>query len=207
METVQRSAKTKELAIADALAALGVAEDKAIIEVLDEGSKGGFLGFGAKPVVVKASIKLEAEEIIKNFIREVLAAMNLDVVCDVTRKENRIYVNMNGDNIGILIGKRGQTLDSLQYISNLLLNGRGMSDISVLLDTGNYRKRRKDTLDSLARNMSRKAKSKNIIVKLEPMSRFERHIIHTALQNVRHVQTHSEGSEPRRYVVITPRKA
>jgi spoIIIJ-associated protein len=121
---------------------------------------------------------------------------------DVTKKDRRLYANFTGDGMGILIGKRGQTIDSLQYLANLMINGRGIKDYNVILDTGNYRKRRRDTLEALARNIARKVRDTRQNVKLEPMSRFERHIIHTALQNNKDVRTFSEGNEPHRYVVV-----
>jgi len=207
MDTVERSAKTKDLAIAEALSILGVAEAGVNIVVLDEGSKGGLFGIGAKPARVRVSLKPDPEGIIKNFLREVILSMGLSVNLEVNRKDKRVYVNLVGDNMGILIGKRGQTLDSLQYLTNLVLNGYGFSEVSVVLDTGNYRKRRKDTLESLARNIARKVRTKGYSVKLEPMSRFERHIIHTTLQNDKSVRTYSEGNEPHRYVVVGTQKS
>ena len=203
METVERSAKTVELAIAEALKALNAVEEEVDITVVDEGAKGGIFGIGARPAVVKVSRKEDPEVLVKNFLREVTLSMGLGMDIEVTKKDRRIYVNFIGDSMGILIGKRGQTIDSLQYISNLMINGRGIKDLNVILDTGNYRKRRRDTLEALARNIARKVREKRQSVKLEPMSRFERHIIHTTLQNSKDVRTYSEGNEPHRYVVIS----
>lgn len=202
MNTVEKTAKTVELAIADALAALGVSEEDADISILDEGTKGGIFGIGAKLAKVKVSIKEDALTIVKNFLREVTLSMGLGMELEIKQKDRRIYVNFIGDSMGILIGKRGQTIDSLQYLTNLVLSGRDIKDVNVILDTGNYRRRRRDTLESLARNIARRVKTNRHSVKLEPMSRFERHIIHTTLQNNKEVRTYSEGNEPHRYVVV-----
>jgi len=202
MNIVEKSAKTVELAIADALQVLGVTANEATIEIIEEGTKGGLFGIGAKPAIVKATKIEEPDVMIKNFLREVMLGMGLTMSIDVQKKDRRLYVNFSGEGMGILIGKRGQTIDSLQYLANLMINGRGIRDINVILDTGNYRKRRRDTLESLARSIARKVKTSRDSVKLEPMSRFERHIIHTTLQNNRDVHTTSDGNEPYRYVVV-----
>jgi len=202
MDAVEKIAKTVELATLEALKALGITKDEADIQIIDEGTKGGLFGIGAKPARVKVSRRADPEKLVKSFLREVMLSMGLRTEIETKLKEKRLYVNFIGDNMGILIGKRGQTLDSLQYLTNLVINGKGIRDINVILDTGNYRKRRKDTLESLARNIARKVKERRQNVKLEPMSRFERHIIHTTLQNERLVRTYSEGNEPHRYVVV-----
>ena len=202
MQVVERSAKTVELATAEALAVLGITEEQAEITVVEEGTKGGLFGIGAKPAIVKVSQKADPETLVYNFLREVVLSMKLSMEIEITRKDRRMYVNFNGDGMGILIGKRGQTIDSLQYLTNLMINGRGIRDINIILDTGSYRKRRRDTLESLARNIARKVRDTRGSIKLEPMSRFERHIIHTTLQNNKDVRTFSEGNEPYRYVVV-----
>ena len=205
MNVVERSAKTVELAIEDALKALDATKEQVEITVLDEGAKGGIFGIGARPALVKVSVKEDPATIVKNFLREVTLSMGLSVELELKVKERRMYVDFVGENLGILIGKRGQTIDSLQYLTNLVLNGRGIRDINVILDTGNYRKRRRDTLEALARSVARKIKDGQRRIELEPMSRFERHIIHTTLQNDRVVKTTSEGDEPKRYVVVEKR--
>ena len=202
MNSIEKTAKSVELAIAEALIVLGRTEEEVDITILDEGAKGGLFGIGARLAKVKVSVKEDPATMVKNFLREVTASMGLNMIIDVRQKDRRIYVNFIGDSMGILIGKRGQTIDSLQYLTNLVLNGRDVKDISVILDTGNYRKRRKDTLESLARNIARRVKTNRQSVKLEPMSRFERHIIHTTLQNNKDVRTFSEGNEPHRHVVV-----
>jgi len=205
MNSVEKSAKTVAEAIADALAALGINENEADITVLDEGKKGGFLGFGAKNAMVSVKKKPDIEALVKSFLREVTLSMGLDVKIETSKREKHLNINLTGDNMGILIGKRGQTLDALQYVTNLVINKYGTTETSVILDTENYRKRRRDTLEALARNIARKVRDKKTSVKLEPMSRFERHVIHTTLQNDRSVRTYSEGNEPYRNVVIAPK--
>jgi len=133
--------------------------------------------------------------------------MGMVVRVETNRKGRFLYADLFGDNMGILIGKHGATLDAVQYITNLAMGRKGMKDISIVVDTESYRKRRRETLESLARSLSRKVKDKRQSVKLEPMSRFERHVIHTTLQNDKLVRTHSEGNEPYRYVVISMKNA
>ena len=199
---IEKSAKTVDAAIAEALAALSAVESEVKITVLDHGAKGGLFGFGSKPAKVLVERKLSPEEVAKDFLKEITLAMNLSVQLESRLRDKQVYVNMTGDNMGLLIGKRGYTLDALQYLVNLAVNQNSEPNVSVVLDTENYRKRRRDTLESLAQGIARKVKSTRKSVTLEPMSRFERHIIHTALQNDRYVRTTSEGNEPYRHVVI-----
>ena len=205
MDSVERVAKTVEEALANALRDLEATQEEVEIEILDEGSKGGLFGFGAKPARVRVTRKPNPEEIVKKFLREVTIAMGLSVRIEANVKERHIYITMFGENMGVLIGKRGATLDALQYLTNLAVNNCGVPEISVVLDTENYRRRRRETLESLAGSLSRKVKQTKKSVELEPMSRFERHIIHTSLQNDKFVKTTSKGNEPYRCVVISPR--
>jgi len=202
MDSIEKLAKTVAEATAEALAVLNITEDEAIITVLDEGAKGAIFGIGARPAKVRVAKKRDPEELVKEFLREVVLHMSLDVRVETNRKGRFLYADLFGENIGILIGKHGATLDSLQYITNLAMSRMGVKDTSIVVDTENYRKRRKDTLEGLARSISRKVKDKRQNVKLEPMSRFERHVIHTALQNDKQVRTFSEGNEPYRHVII-----
>jgi len=202
MDRVEIAAKTEEAAVAEALATLGAVKDEVKITVLDPGAKGGLFGFGSKPVRVLVTRKVTPEDVAKNFLKEVTIAMGLSVDFEIRARDRQISINMSGENMGLLIGKRGHTLDALQYLANLAVNQSSESNMSVVLDTENYRKRRRETLESLAYGIARKVKSTRKSVTLEPMSRFERHVIHTALQNDRFVKTTSEGSEPYRYVVI-----
>jgi spoIIIJ-associated protein len=189
-----------------------VKEDKEIVkesikepvkEVLKEEKK--FVKETAKVSNVDAR---EVEEAAKKFLGEVFDAMEMEVIVDAKYDdaEKALDVDMRGEEIGILIGKRGQTLDSLQYLVSLVVN-RGQADyIRVKLDTENYRQRRKETLENLAKNIAYKVKRTKRPVSLEPMNPYERRIIHSALQNDRYVTTHSEGEEPFRRVVVSLKK-
>ncbi|MDR1065821.1 MAG: protein jag [Clostridiales bacterium] len=201
MSSIEMTGKTIDDALADALKKLGVTKDKVEIIVLDAGSK-GILGLGSRPAKIKVTVQADPESVAKNFLREVTVAIGLDVEVETKSTEKRLYVNMKGEDIGVLIGKHGQTLDSLQYLLNLIINKGTAPYLSVTLDTENYRQRRKDTLETLARNLAKKAKITRKKVMLEPMSPYERRIIHSALQGDKRVDTYSEGVEPSRYVVI-----
>ena len=207
MEFIEVSAKTVNDAITEACQKLGVTSDKLEYEVIEEGSN-GFLGIGAKPAIIKAAVKvtkLSLDEAAKKFLNEVFAAMNLTVVINVKydEAEKSMDIDLSGDEMGVLIGKRGQTLDSLQYLVSLVVNKESEDYIRVKVDTENYRQRRKETLENLAKNIAYKVKRTKRSVSLEPMNPYERRIIHSALQNDKYVTTHSEGEEPFRRVVVT----
>lgn len=142
----------------------------------------------------------------KEFLSKVFAAMNMEVGINVETVDNEMNINLSGDDMGVLIGKRGQTLDSLQYLTSIVVNKGQKEYIRVKVDTENYRSRRKETLENLAKNLAYKAKRTKNPVSLEPMNPYERRIIHSALQNDKYVTTHSEGEDPYRKVIITPVK-
>lgn len=204
MEFVEFSAKTVNDAIIEACQKFTVASDKLEYEVIEEGSS-GFLGIGSKPAVIKARIKSSIEDTAKDFLNSVFEAMNMVVVSDVKYDEDEktMDIELSGDEMGVLIGKRGQTLDSLQYLVSLVVNKDTEDYIRVKVDTENYRQRRRETLENLAKNISFKVKRTKRAVSLEPMNPYERRIIHSALQNDKYVATHSEGNEPYRHVVVT----
>lgn len=204
MDYIEISAKTVNEAIIEACQKLGVSSDRLEHEVIEEGSA-GFLGIGAKPAVIKAWVKCSVEEDARNFLRDVFAAMDMIVTVDVkyNEEEKSMDIELHGDDMGVLIGKRGQTLDSLQYLVSLVVNKNVEEFIRIKVDTENYRARRRETLENLARNISYKVKRNKRPVSLEPMNPYERRIIHSALQNDKYVTTHSEGDEPFRRVVVT----
>ena len=210
MEFIEFTAKTVSDAITEACQKFGIPSSKLEYEVLEEGST-GFLGLGAKAAKIKARVKEEEKTIdmvAKDFLTEVFKAMNLPVVLNIKYDdiERVLDIDLAGDDMGVLIGKRGQTLDSIQYLVSLVVN-KGKEDyIRVKLDTENYRQRRKATLENLAKNIAFKVKRTKRPVSLEPMNPYERRIIHSALQNDRYVTTHSEGDEPFRRVVVTLKK-
>ena len=140
----------------------------------------------------------------ETFLKDVLKTMGMEVeITSCIDEEGALSINMDGENMGILIGKRGQTLDSLQYLTNRVANKMQDGYVRVKLDTENYRQRRKETLENLAKNIAHKVKRTKKAVSLEPMNPYERRIIHTALQADRYFSTHSEGEEPNRRVVVT----
>ena len=210
MDLIEVSAKTVNDAVTEACQKLSVTSDKLEYEVIEEGST-GFLGIGSKAAVIKARVKEEnvsVDEKAKQFLNEVFTAMKLTVAIDAKYDDldNNLDIDLSGEEMGVLIGKRGQTLDSLQYLTSLVVN-KGTEDyIRVKVDTENYRKRRQDTLENLAKNIAFKVKRTKRTVSLEPMNPYERRIIHSALQNDRFVTTHSEGDEPFRHVVVTMKR-
>ncbi len=161
-----------------------------------------------QPASVKPEVSVDfpaLEKEVQDFLKQVFAAMKLEVeIVTASDADNKVIeVEFKGPEMGMLIGKRGQTLDSLQYLTNLAVNKKSESYVKVKLDTEDYRKRRKETLENLARNIAYKVKRTKRPVSLEPMNPFERRVIHSALQNDRYVSTHSEGEEPYRHVVVT----
>ena len=207
MEYIEISAKTVADAITEACQKLEVTSDKLDYVVEEEGAA-GFLGIGSKPAVIKAKTKSSVADVAKEFLQDVFNAMNMTVVVDVKYDEENknLNVDLSGDEMGVLIGKRGQTLDSLQYLLSLVVNKESEEYIRVKVDTEDYRKRRKETLENLAKNIAYKVKRTKRPVSLEPMNPYERRIIHSALQNDKYVTTHSEGEEPFRRVVVTLKK-
>ena len=206
MDFIEVSGKTVDEALTEALIQLGTTSDKIEYEVVDKGSS-GFLGIGNKEAVIRVRKKESIDNSAKEFLSSVLECMDVHADIDISEgDENDLNIELKGDAMGILIGKRGQTLDSLQYLISLVVN-RGQADyIHVKVDTENYRERRKATLENLAKNISYKVRKSRQSVALEPMNPYERRIIHSALQNDRYVTTHSEGEEPFRRVVVTLKK-
>lgn len=207
MEFVEFTAKTVDDAITAACQKFLVTSDRLEYEVMEEGSS-GFLGFNAKPARIKAKVKETVEDKARAFLDDVFAAMHMTVLVEVSfnEEEKVMDIDLKGDDMGVLIGKRGQTLDSLQYLVSLVVNRDSDDYIRVKVDTENYRKRRKETLENLAKNIAYKVKRTKRSVSLEPMNPYERRIIHSALQNDKFVTTHSEGEEPFRHVVVTLKK-
>ena len=207
MEFVEFSGKTVDDALTNALVALGTTSDQIEYEVIEKGSN-GILGFGSRDAVIKVAKKSTPEDVVKDFLTDVFDKMNLEVkiITKFDEIEGVIEVELKGPEMGVLIGKRGQTLDSLQYLTNLALNRKSDNYLRVKIDTEDYRRRRKETLENLAKNMAYKAKRTKRPVSLEAMNPYERRIIHSALQNDKYVVTHSEGEEPYRHVVITLKK-
>ena len=208
MEFIEVRGKTVEEAITNAQIQLGTTSDKIEYEIIERESN-GFLGLiGKKDAVIKARKKSNLVDDTQEFLDKMFAAMEMEVksTIDYSEENRTMNIDFAGDEMGILIGKRGQTLDSLQYLISLVVNKESDSYIKVKVDTEDYRERRKATLENLAKNLSYKVKRTRRPVTLEPMNPYERRIIHSALQNERYVETHSEGEEPYRKVVITLKK-
>ncbi|MDY3971442.1 MAG: RNA-binding cell elongation regulator Jag/EloR [Clostridia bacterium] len=234
--STEKSAKNKEAAIEAALKELGAAREDVDIEVLDEGSK-GFLGIGARDARVRVTLKKaqseEAapaqtsapvreskkeerpkkeslggpEEDAKKFLGDIFSAMNLDVSIDAKMDEQSISIDLAGENMGIVIGKRGDTLDSLQYLTSLVVNQRSEDYIKVSIDTENYREKRTEALLALSNRLAEKVTKTGKKFTLEPMNPYERRIIHSNLQDSETVTTYSVGAEPYRKVVIAPKNS
>jgi len=209
MEFKEFTGKTVADALTNATVSLGITSDQIKYEVLEEGSN-GFLGIGSKDAVIKVVISSEEDpkEVALEFLNGVFEAMQLEVniSMDYEESDKTLSIDLAGPEMGVLIGKRGQTLDSLQYLTNLAVNRSSENYTRVKIDTEDYRRRRKETLENLAKNMASKVKRTKKAVTLEAMNPYERRIIHSALQNDNNVTTHSEGEEPYRYVVITLKK-
>ncbi|MCR4695569.1 MAG: protein jag [Pseudobutyrivibrio sp.] len=221
MEYKEFSGKTVSDALTNATVSLGITSDQIKYEVVEEGSS-GFLGIGSKDAVIKvilssdedsvssenAASNVDVEKVARAFLEDVFKAMDfeVDIKMNLNSEDKTLDIELAGPDMGVLIGKRGQTLDSLQYLTNLAVNKSADNYTRVKIDTEDYRRRRKETLENLARNMASKVKRTKKAVTLEAMNPYERRIIHSALQNDSNVTTHSEGEEPYRYVVITLKK-
>ena len=197
--------KNVDEAVNNALLQLQITSEKLEYEVVEKGSN-GLLGFiGSKPAVIRARKKSdfidEGEEFLQNIFHEM--NMEVDIAVAYNKEEQVVDIVLTGEDMGILIGKRGQTLDSLQHLVSLVINKHSEEYIRVKLDTENYRERRKETLEQLAKNIAYKVKRTRRPASLEPMNPYERRVIHSALQADRYVETHSEGEEPFRKVVVT----
>ncbi|WP_026691791.1 RNA-binding cell elongation regulator Jag/EloR [Alteribacter aurantiacus] len=205
MKKVTVSGKTVDEAIEQAIEKLGVTREQADIRIVEEAQK-GFLGIiGVKPAVVEAAVKPDPLKEALTFLRETIDKMGVTVSISQEAKKDVVYFNIEGEEIGVLIGKRGQTLDSLQYLVNLVANKNSEHYVRIILDAEGYRERRKESLEKLALRLGDKAVRTGQEVKLEPMNAHERKIIHTTLQNVKGVATYSDGKEPNRRIVVTPK--
>lgn len=201
------TSKTVDEALTEALLEFQTTSENIEYEVIERESK-GLLGMFAKPAKIRVKLKFTVDGAAKNFLDKVFKAMGIDAKAEVEYDKvgENVDINIVGKDMGVLIGKRGQTLDSLQYLTSLVINKSNEGYLKVKLDTENYRERRKETLENLAKNIASKVKRTHKPVSLEPMNPYERRIIHSALQNDKYVETHSEGDEPFRKVVISMKK-
>lgn len=204
MEYKEFTGKTVDEAITEATVFFGTTSDKIEFEVIEEGSNGLLGLFSKKSAVIRAKCKDTLEDNIRQFISDVLEKMEMpaEAVIEIDEEEKVININLEGDNAGDLIGKRGATLDSLQYLISIVANKNLEDYYRVKLDTKNFRERRQKTLENLAKNVASKVKKTKRKVVLEPMNPYERRVIHSYLQSEKNITTKSEGEEPNRRVVV-----
>jgi len=206
LKKTEKTAKSVSEATKLALDELGVSADEAIVTVLDEGTK-GFLGIGSKEAKVSAELKEPATKAARVFLDDVFKAMALDVDIDARAEGGALNIALSGEHMGIVIGKRGDTLDSLQYLTSLIVNHESDDYIKVTIDTENYRAKREQALVALSARLADKVAKSGRKYTLEPMNPYERRIIHANLQANEAVTTFSVGEEPYRKVVIAPKNA
>lgn len=206
-EWIEFSAKTADEALTEALISLETTSDKIEYEIIEKETN-GILGLFSKPAKIRVRKKENPTDTATEFLKKTFAAMNLEVEINLEFDEEESVMNIDlaGKEMGILIGKRGQTLDSLQYLTSLVVNKYSEKYIKIKMDTENYRQRRKDTIENLAKNIASKVKKTRRTAYLEPMNPYERRLIHSTLQADKYVETHSEGEEPNRKVVVTLKK-
>jgi spoIIIJ-associated protein len=189
VKQVTATGQTVDEAVESALAQLNTTRDRTEIKIIDEGKKGIFGIFGSKPAVVKVTVLIDPVEEAQKFLEKVVSTMGVSAKVDVKRNGKNVMFNLSGEKIAVLIGKRGQTLNSLQYLTQLVANRFSDQYLNIMVDAENYRVRREETLVQK--------------VALEPMPSYERKVIHTALVNNPKVKTSSNGADPNRHIVIT----
>lgn len=206
LNQIEKTAKNIDDAILAALEELGVSRDKVDVEILEEGSKGILGIFGGKDARVRVTLKQsDAVSLAKDFLSKVFADMGLEVSLDIKLEDNDLTINLIGDDMGIIIGKRGETLDSLQYLTSLVVNKSEGSYIKVTLDTENYRTKRQEALRALASRIADKVARTGRRHIFEPMNPYERRVLHATLQSHEEVTTYSIGEDPNRKVVVSPK--
>ncbi|RTR26053.1 protein jag [Robertmurraya yapensis] len=205
MRQVTATGQTVVEAVKSALAQLETTEDRTEVSIIDEGKKGIF-GFGSRPAIVKVTVKIDPVEEAKQFLLNVCEKMGVAAKIEVKREGKQVQFLLSGEKMALLIGKRGQTLNSLQYLTQLVINRFADQYLTVILDAEDYRKRRNETLIQLAERLAEKAQRTGQKVTLEPMPSYERKVIHTALMGNRRIKTYSDGVEPNRHIVISPNK-
>lgn len=201
--SIEKTGKTVQEAVASALEELNADENQVEIEVIEEGGKGIFGLIGSKPAKVRVTMKETYADKAVRFLEEIFQKMNLNAGIDVQEDGDSILIRITGSDSGIIIGRRGETLDALQYLTSLVVNKDADSYKRVTIDIENYRDKREVTLIKLANKLADRVVKYKKNVTLEPMNPYERRIIHSSLQNNKYVETYSIGEEPNRKVVIT----
>ncbi len=202
-QIVEKSAKTVQEAVSAALQELNMDESNVTVEVLEEGSKGIFGLIGSKLARVRVTVKETSTDKALQFLQDVLEKMNVAAKVEVAEDAETVSFKINGEKIGILIGRRGETLDSIQYLTSLVVNKGKGNYKRVVIDIENYREKREETLVKLANKLADKVVRYKKDITLESMNPYERRVIHSTLQNNKAVRTYSVGEEPNRKVVIT----
>lgn len=206
MREITATGQTVEEAVDSALTQLNTTKDRADIEIVEEGKKGLFGLFGAKPFIVKVTVRPDPTEEAIGFLKNVLAQMQIPANIDATTTGRNVTLRITGEKSALIIGKRGQTLNSLQYLTQIVANKFSNQYLSIELDAEGYREKRKETLEQLAGRSAQKAIRTKQPVHLEPMPSFERKVIHAALSEYPELETYSVGKEPKRSLVIAPKK-
>ena len=203
IKSIEVSGKTEEEAIERALQQLELSRDDVSVEILER-AKSGFLGLKSSPAIVRIQYEAKEErtEQVETFLAGLFERMGVEVDMDISENDNALNVVLTGKEPGTLIGRRGETLDAVQHLTNYVINRGSSSRIRVNLDAENYRQRRNDTLESLAAKTAEKVAKYRRNMTLDPMNAYERHIIHAALQSHTSVSTYSVGSEPNRRIVV-----
>ena len=199
---IEKPAKSTDEAIELALNELGVTKDMVEIEILDEGTKGLFGILGSKEARVAVTVKAGAKDVAEDFLNNLFFAMGMKVDLDITEDDDSLNINLIGDDMGIVIGKRGDTLDAIQYLTSLVANRIGGAYKKVSIDTENYRAKRQDALHALSARIADKVVKTGRRHTFEPMNPYERRIIHASLQDHELVHTYSIGEDPNRKVVV-----
>jgi len=203
MRFLEVTGKTIEEALDKALRELNVTKEDVDIDVIEHPSR-GFLGFiGTKPAKIKVTLKDTPKDLAQKFIQDILDCMDIDSEIKISQKNNDISINLTGEDATSLIGKRGYTLDSLQFLTGLVVNKKSTTKMRVLIDIQNYREKREKSLIRYSRKLAKQCAKTRKTIKLESMNPYERRIVHSALQNDRYVNTYSEGIDPNRKVVIS----
>lgn len=205
MKQVTATGQTVEKAVEQALTELNTTRDKVDISIVDEGKKGIF-GFGSRPAIVKVTLKIDPIEEGIKYIKSIGKHMGIHIDVEIKQDGKFVEFLLSGEKIALLIGKRGQTLNAIQYLTQLIVNRYSDQYFKVMLDAENYREKREKTLVQLAERLANKAIRTGQKISLEPMPSYERKVIHTALMDNPKIKTYSDGVEPKRHIVISPVK-
>lgn len=203
---VTANGQTVNEAVEEALKQLQAKRDEVEITILDEGKKGLFGVFGKKPASVKVTLIHNPTKAVQEFLADVIQKMGINANVQVKQSGKVIKIQLSGDKMSVLIGKRGQTLNSLQYLTQLVANRNSNHYLQIILDAENYREKRKETLKQLAGRLAKQVIRTSKNVSLEPMPSYERKVIHAALAEFKEIKTYSVGEEPNRHLVISPKK-